>query len=520
MAFQQYPQKGGIPSGNTAGRPSGPVIGDTYYNGQLEILEIWNGSAWVAVSAPPATPSLISVTDVGTSLAFTSGGTLNAVFAPGSGGGTPSQYNAFTTAGGFTASSSNTTVSLTGLTPATSFTVYGNAQNNFGTTVNTANAAPVTATTTPQAPTIGTATLAGLTVDVTWTLGATGGKNLTAVTVTPYIGATAQTPINAATTSSTSLNITGLTGGSSYTFKVKATNANGSSVESSATNSVTIPTAISADSLIIAGGGGAAGAFDVNGDGGGGGAGGLLAHTGTSFSIGTTYTVTVGSGGTGGTGGAGAGTQGTTSNITGGALSLTATVGGGLGRDFSSGTAGGSGGSGGGGGNNGPTSGGTGTSTGSQGQNGGGGQTYNGNESSSRAGGGGGYSQAGNTNGQGTGGNGTSAYSSWGSATSLGQNIGGTYWFAGGGSGSGQSGGSGGGGGNATNGTANTGGGGGAFNNTGSNGTGTGGNGGTGLVIMRFSGTYTAAGTTGSPTRTVNGGYTYYAFTGTGSITI
>ncbi len=38
MAFSSYPAKGGIPSGNTAARPSGPVIGDTFYNGQLEIL--------------------------------------------------------------------------------------------------------------------------------------------------------------------------------------------------------------------------------------------------------------------------------------------------------------------------------------------------------------------------------------------------------------------------------------------------------------------------------------------------
>ena len=41
MAFQQYPQKGGIPSGVTAARPSSPAEGDTYYNGQLGLLEIY-----------------------------------------------------------------------------------------------------------------------------------------------------------------------------------------------------------------------------------------------------------------------------------------------------------------------------------------------------------------------------------------------------------------------------------------------------------------------------------------------
>jgi hypothetical protein len=46
------------------------------------------------------------------------------------------------------------------------------------------------------------------------------------------------------------------------------------------------------------------------------------------------------------------------------------------------------------------------------------------------------------------------------------------------------------------------------------------GNGGSGVVIIRTLGTYTATATTGSPTRTVTGGYTYYIWTGNGSITI
>ena len=161
MTFQQYPSKLGIPSGTTAARPSGPVTGDTFYNGQLEILEIYNGTQWVAVSAPPATPSISSVTDVGTGLAYTTGGTFTVVVTPGVGGSTASQYNASTTTGGFSASSSGTTISLTGLTSNTSFQVVANAQNNFGTTGNSTPFNAVTATTAPQAPTIGTATTSG-----------------------------------------------------------------------------------------------------------------------------------------------------------------------------------------------------------------------------------------------------------------------------------------------------------------------------------------------------------------------
>jgi hypothetical protein len=213
MTFQQYPFKGGIPSGNTASRPGSPVIGDTYYNGQLEILEIYNGTAWVAVSAPAATPQIVSVTDASTGDAYTStAGKLAVVFQAGVGGSTPTQYNAFTTTGGFSANSSSTTVTLTGLTPGTEYIVYGNAQNNFGTTVNTPNFSGRTPTTKPQAPTIGTATVGNNTTDVTvtWTLGNNGGKNLTSITITPYLnGTTAQTARTAATTSSTSYTFTG-----------------------------------------------------------------------------------------------------------------------------------------------------------------------------------------------------------------------------------------------------------------------------------------------------------------------
>lgn len=124
------------------------------------------------------------------------------------------------------------------------------------------------------------------------------------------------------------------------------------------------------------------------------------------------------------------------------------------------------------------------------------------------------------------GGDGTSAYSAWGNAVSLGENIGGTRWFAGGG-GSGDRGptcnpgGKGGGGdgaisGNALNsGLANSGGGGGgAYSYSGTLG-------GSGCIILRFNSAlpdFTS--TTGSPTIATSGGYRYYAWTGTGSVTL
>jgi len=312
MAISQFPPAaGGIPTGDTAGRPANPVIGDVYYNGQLGILEIFDGSTFLACSAPPVAPTIATPTDASTGDAYTStAGKLSVVFTPGQGGGLINQFNAFTTAGGHSAFSSGTTVTITGLTPGTSYTVYGNAQNNFGTSVNTDNATAVTPTTLPQVPTIGTATASTSTseVTVTWTLGNNGGKNLSAITITPFLnGTTAETARTAATTSSTSYTFTSgqLTVGSAYTFKVKATNANGTSADSTATNSVTVPFFFNADFLVIAGGG--SGGDSPDNAAGGGGAGGYRTSFSTSgggasaeskitVGIGTNYTVTVGAG--------------------------------------------------------------------------------------------------------------------------------------------------------------------------------------------------------------------------------
>lgn len=237
--------------------------------------------------------------------------------------------------------------------------------------------------------------------------------------------------------------------------------------------------ALSCDVLVVAGGGG--------GGRGGAGAGGLAAFTGQGLST-TDYTVTIGGGGAGRTSDSGGlATQGSNSQFG----ALTAAVGGGAGAGYS--VNGGSGGSGGGAGWGGGAYNG-GSATSGQGYAGG-----NGNDSPAAGGGGAGAAGAngGNASGGGSNGNGgvgSSTYSSWGLATSTGQNVSGTYYFAGGGGGAGGNGPAGGSGGNggggagggtgygASNGTANTGGGGGGGWNTSLYG----GTGGSGIVIVRY----------------------------------
>jgi hypothetical protein len=109
------------------------------------------------------------------------------------------------------------------------------ATNANGTTTASPASASVTATTVPQAPTIGTVTDGGTgtTVSVPFTAGATGGSAITGYSVTSSPATTTQSA------SSSPYTFTGLTAGTAYTFTVTATNTNGTSAASSASNSVT-----------------------------------------------------------------------------------------------------------------------------------------------------------------------------------------------------------------------------------------------------------------------------------------
>jgi hypothetical protein len=95
--------------------------------------------------------------------------------------------------------------------------------------------------TAPSAPTGVAATAGNASAIVTWNAPSDGGSPITKYTVTPYIGSTAQ-PQTTVSGSTTTATIGSLTNGTTYTFKVSATNGVGTSPDSSPSNSVT-PTA-------------------------------------------------------------------------------------------------------------------------------------------------------------------------------------------------------------------------------------------------------------------------------------
>ena len=147
--------------------------------------------------------------------------------APTYTGGLSISHYTVTSSGGQTCTTANgttTTCTVTGLTNGTAYTFTVTATNSLGTGPASAASAPATPSTVPGAPTGVTAT-GGQNAQstVSWTApSSNGGSAITGYTVTSTPGS-----ILCTTTGATSCTVTGLTNGTSYTFKVTATNGSG-----------------------------------------------------------------------------------------------------------------------------------------------------------------------------------------------------------------------------------------------------------------------------------------------------
>lgn len=515
MAQAVFPEKNSsIPSGNTAARPASPVIGDTYYNGTLGLLEIYTAAGWQPCSAPAGTPTINSVTATSTSDAYSStGGKLSVAFTASANGGLASSYSVYTTAGGFTASGATSPIVLTGLNPDTAYYVYANATNGYGSGGNSASSNAIYPKTQPQAPVITGAVGTASTIAVSFTINL-GGNTVTNYQYSLDDGSTFTAFSPAQTTSPVTITTTG-----TYAIKIKAVTDGGTSAASNTINTgTTLPTL---EYLIVAGGGGGGGAGGSSYAYGGGGGGGVGTGTFTAtIAPGTAYTCTVGAGGPGGNAAKG-------SNST--FHTVTRTGGGGGGYNAASSGSGGAGGSGGGQPGQNAYNAGTGNQGGYSPVEGyaAGGGTDAGNTYSGGGGGAGGVGTAGvNANpGGGAGGVGSANSITGTSVTRAGGGGGGSgYVNAAGGFNATAAGGSGGGGTgyasytNGGNGTANLGGGGGGTRGGGSS---VSGNGGSGVVILKYPDGYAislSAGLTGS-TAAPSGGYKVTTITaGTGTV--
>ena len=231
--------------GNNASRPGSPSLGQIYSNTQTGYIEVYTSGGWSQLGVIPLAAGIGTATDVGTSRAFNNAA-VSVTFTPNSGGGLASSFTVASTTGGYSASGSSSPIVVTGIPSNTSLTFTVTATNGYGNSLASTASNSATATSVPQAPTIGTATnttgtahgtnaIAGL----TFTAGATGGK-----TITNYKWSTDGTTYNTFSPAQTTspLSISGLTSGQSYTFRLIALNANGDSLASSASNSITSST--------------------------------------------------------------------------------------------------------------------------------------------------------------------------------------------------------------------------------------------------------------------------------------
>jgi hypothetical protein len=331
---------GGIPYGNTAGRPANPGVGKLYSNGELQRLELYTGPTYGWQNIIAETPGVVGYT--GSVLETNSVNSLNitgTAFATGAVatlvGNDGTEYVATTT-----------TVSNTQLIQAQ----FGplskdkepydikvtNPSNLYGVyyDIVTVNDSPIWTTSSGSLGAFYEQTSISVSV-------AASDEENNSITYSLASGSTLPSGITLnSSTGVISGTLPDISSDTTYTFTLNA--SDGSNQPTSRTFSITsiVPQPFTTDYLVVAGGGGGGlgnGAYREGG--GGGGAGGLLSGS-TSITPSLSYTVTVGSGGLGRTGSIGYGTDGESSVF----HNLTTVGGGGGGPHDNNGRPGGSGG--------------------------------------------------------------------------------------------------------------------------------------------------------------------------------
>jgi hypothetical protein len=220
-----------------------------------EIQFFFDGSdSWFSISqavgatAEPITATAITMTGPDSGIVSTA----SSVFTIASNGTLVGSHTVTPSDAGGGGAFTPTSVTISSGSPSLTFTYTPNATVATR-TISAVDAAGLTApanitynvtasATVPATMGAPGATAGDTTAALTWTLPSNGGAALTSITVTPFIGATAQ----AASTfgaAAVSGSVTGLTNTTAYTFKVHANNSVGAGVDSAASNSVTPVTA-------------------------------------------------------------------------------------------------------------------------------------------------------------------------------------------------------------------------------------------------------------------------------------
>jgi Domain of unknown function (DUF4082)/Fibronectin type III domain len=162
-----------------------------------------------------------------------------------SGGGPPTSYRVTPYVGSsaqtpriVTGSPPATSTTVTGLTEGTTYTFRVQALNDAGAGPESGPSNAVTpGTSAPSAPSGVVARPATRSAQVSWTE-STGDSPISSYTITPFVGGAAQAPVQVGG-GTTTTTIDGLDNGTAYSFRVKATNADGDSPQSAPSSAVT-----------------------------------------------------------------------------------------------------------------------------------------------------------------------------------------------------------------------------------------------------------------------------------------
>src|SRR5664280_2654185 len=226
------------PGGFFATGPASPLTVTRLTNGIAYTFTVIatnaNGNSPASAASNSVTPSTVpGAPTIGTATKGNAQASVTFTAPASNGGSAITAYTVTSNTGGFFATGPASPLIVTGLTNGTAYTFTVIATNANGNSLPSSASNSVIPSTVPGAPTIGTATEGNAQVTVTFTApGSNGGSAITAYTVTSNTGGFF------ATGPTSPLTVTGLTNGTAYTFTVIATNANGNSSASAASNSV------------------------------------------------------------------------------------------------------------------------------------------------------------------------------------------------------------------------------------------------------------------------------------------
>lgn len=234
--------------GTTANRPSSPTAGAVYYDTDIGGLMIYNGVSWFTFTSAinVTAPTNVTATNVGTSRAYGNAASVISWTASSELGGPVAAYEVLN-GGSIVATTSATSATVTGLNGGTSYSFTVRAKNNYGSNATSGSSNSVTVSSVPNTPSSAptavsnSSTSAYIEFDRSVN---TGGSAITNYVITAYQGSTVITTATVQNSGyyTASTILTGLTQGQSYTFKLKAQNANGFGSESAASNSITAGT--------------------------------------------------------------------------------------------------------------------------------------------------------------------------------------------------------------------------------------------------------------------------------------